>query len=74
MEFYLTFFLIFVIKISCEISVEVEPYDELPDTGGGKNPNDELLVKFLFLLPIVPYCYVIILYHCAGLKKKRSEK
>ncbi|KAK3418264.1 hypothetical protein EUGRSUZ_H04216 [Eucalyptus grandis] len=26
--------------------------DSLPGTGGGRNPNDELLVKFLFLLPL----------------------
>ena len=72
MEFYLTFFLIFVIKISCEISVEVEPYDELPDTGGGKNPNDELLVKFLFLLPI---CALLLYYYPVSLcwfKKKKE--
>ncbi|KAF2306971.1 hypothetical protein GH714_022913 [Hevea brasiliensis] len=30
-----------------------EQLDEsLPGTGGGRNPNDELLVKFLFMLPL----------------------
>eukprot|EP00257_Ricinus_communis_P017946 XP_015576518.1 inositol phosphorylceramide glucuronosyltransferase 1 [Ricinus communis] len=27
--------------------------ESLPGTGGGKNPNNELLVKFLFILPLV---------------------
>ncbi|KAH6802397.1 plant glycogenin-like starch initiation protein 6 [Perilla frutescens var. frutescens] len=33
--------------------------ETLPGTGGGQNPNDELLVKFLILLPLVffAFCY-----------------
>ncbi|GER26821.1 glycogenin-1 [Striga asiatica] len=33
--------------------------ETLPGTGGGRNPNDELLVKFLILLPLVflIFCY-----------------
>ncbi|KAL6552597.1 Inositol phosphorylceramide glucuronosyltransferase 1 [Orobanche hederae] len=33
--------------------------ETLPGTGGGQNPNDELLIKFLFLLPLVflIFCY-----------------
>lgn len=33
--------------------------DSLPGTGRGRNPNDELLVKLLFLLPLcmLLFCY-----------------
>ncbi|XP_057961461.1 inositol phosphorylceramide glucuronosyltransferase 1 isoform X2 [Malania oleifera] len=33
--------------------------ESLPGTGGGRNPNDALLVKFLFLLPFIAvfFCY-----------------
>lgn len=33
--------------------------ESLPGTGGGKNPNDDLLVKILFLLPVftLVFCY-----------------
>lgn len=33
--------------------------ESLPGTGGGKNPNDNLLVKILFLLPLssLMFCY-----------------
>ncbi|KAG2696683.1 hypothetical protein I3760_07G070500 [Carya illinoinensis] len=33
--------------------------ESLPGTGGGRNPNDDLLVKFLFLLPpfALLFCY-----------------
>ncbi|KDP23737.1 hypothetical protein JCGZ_23570 [Jatropha curcas] len=34
--------------------------DSLPGTGGGRNPNDSLLVKFLFFLPL---CAVLFLYY-----------
>nr|GEV93967.1 phosphoenolpyruvate carboxylase kinase 2-like [Tanacetum cinerariifolium] len=37
-----------------------EQLDEtLPGTGGGRNPHDEFLVKFLFLLPVITllFCY-----------------
>ncbi|XVF30978.1 hypothetical protein REPUB_Repub16aG0105800 [Reevesia pubescens] len=34
--------------------------ESLPGTGGGKNPNDELLVKFLFLLP---FCALLFCYY-----------
>lgn len=33
--------------------------DSLPGTGGGRNPNDQLLVKFLFAFPVflLIFCY-----------------
>ncbi|MBA0729326.1 hypothetical protein Golax_020514 [Gossypium laxum] len=34
--------------------------ESLPGTGGGKNPNDELLVKFLFLLP---FCALLVCFY-----------
>ncbi|XWS58434.1 hypothetical protein CRYUN_Cryun08bG0033400 [Craigia yunnanensis] len=34
--------------------------ESLPGTGGGKNPNDELLVKVLFLLP---FCALLFCYY-----------
>ncbi|PHT48847.1 Inositol phosphorylceramide glucuronosyltransferase 1 [Capsicum baccatum] len=34
-------------------NVRVRLQESLPGTGGGKNPRDELLVKFLFLLPLL---------------------
>ncbi|XP_022719026.1 inositol phosphorylceramide glucuronosyltransferase 1-like isoform X2 [Durio zibethinus] len=34
--------------------------ESLPGTGGGKNPNDELLVKILFLLP---FCALLFCYY-----------
>lgn len=34
--------------------------ETLPGTGGGRNPNDHLLVKFLFLLP---FCALLFCYH-----------
>ncbi|KAG9135905.1 hypothetical protein Leryth_002609 [Lithospermum erythrorhizon] len=39
--------------------VRVQLGESLPGTEGGKNPNDELLVKFLFLIPLVvlQFCY-----------------
>ncbi|XWS64773.1 hypothetical protein CRYUN_Cryun05aG0032400 [Craigia yunnanensis] len=33
------------------MNVREQLEESLPGTGGGKNPNDELLVEFLFLLP-----------------------
>ncbi|PKI39091.1 hypothetical protein CRG98_040515 [Punica granatum] len=40
-------------------NVRVKLEDTLPGTGGGRNPNDELLVKLLFLLPlcVLLFCY-----------------
>ncbi|CAK9154859.1 unnamed protein product, partial [Ilex paraguariensis] len=40
-------------------NVRVQLEDSLPGTGGGRNPNDELLVKFLFVLPlfVLLFCY-----------------
>uniref|UniRef100_A0A2P2LMW7 Hexosyltransferase n=1 Tax=Rhizophora mucronata TaxID=61149 RepID=A0A2P2LMW7_RHIMU len=41
-------------------SVRQELEESLPGTGGGRNPKDELLVKFLFLLPLLCalfFCY-----------------
>ncbi|XVE90040.1 hypothetical protein DITRI_Ditri20bG0044600 [Diplodiscus trichospermus] len=37
--------------------------ESLPGIGGGKNPNDELLVKFLFLLP---FCSLLFCYFPSG--------
>lgn len=34
-------------------NVRVRLQESLPGTGGGKNPRDELLVKFLFLVPLL---------------------
>ncbi|KAK6232906.1 hypothetical protein SCA6_002979 [Theobroma cacao] len=34
--------------------------ESLPGTGGGKNPNEELLVKFLFL---IPFCALLFYYY-----------
>lgn len=40
-------------------NARVQLEESLPGTGGGRNPNEELLVKFLFLLPlsILLFCY-----------------
>ncbi|KAL3523724.1 hypothetical protein ACH5RR_016558 [Cinchona calisaya] len=40
-------------------NIRVQLEESLPGTGGGKNPKDELLVKFLFLLPflLLLFCY-----------------
>ncbi|XP_009779488.1 inositol phosphorylceramide glucuronosyltransferase 1 [Nicotiana sylvestris] len=40
-------------------NVRVRLQESLPGTGGGKNPRDELLVKFLFLFPLllIIFCY-----------------
>ncbi|KAJ8540326.1 hypothetical protein K7X08_030245 [Anisodus acutangulus] len=40
-------------------NVRVRLQESLPGTGGGKNPRDELVVKFLFLLPLllIVFCY-----------------
>ncbi|XP_016510844.1 inositol phosphorylceramide glucuronosyltransferase 1 [Nicotiana tabacum] len=40
-------------------NVRVQLQESLPGTGGGKNSRDELLVKFLYLLPLVliAFCY-----------------
>ncbi|GMI84501.1 monocation-induced [Ca2+]i increases 1, INOSITOL PHOSPHORYLCERAMIDE GLUCURONOSYLTRANSFERASE 1 [Hibiscus trionum] len=46
-----------------------EQLDEtLPGTGGGKNPNDELIVKFLFLLPFCAllFCFYRSFHQTAG--------
>ncbi|KAK9292970.1 hypothetical protein L1049_020952 [Liquidambar formosana] len=34
-------------------NVREQLVDSLPGTGGGRNPNDDLLVNFLFLLPFI---------------------
>jgi hypothetical protein len=34
--------------------------ETLPGTGGGRNPNDHLLVRFLFLLP---FCALLFCYY-----------
>ncbi|THG00890.1 hypothetical protein TEA_026259 [Camellia sinensis var. sinensis] len=40
-------------------NVREQLQESLPGTGGGRNPNDELLVKLLFLLPLFAllFCY-----------------
>lgn len=40
-------------------NVRVQLQESLPGTGGGKNSSDELLVKFLYLLPllVIAFCY-----------------
>ncbi|KAK4371364.1 hypothetical protein RND71_010839 [Anisodus tanguticus] len=40
-------------------NVRVQLQESLPGTGGGKNSRDELLVKFLYLLPLllIAFCY-----------------
>ncbi|KAM2895614.1 hypothetical protein FF1_010699 [Malus domestica] len=41
-------------------NVRVQLRETLPKTGGGGNPNDALLVKFLFLLP---FCALLFCYY-----------
>uniref|UniRef100_A0A2N9JBE1 Hexosyltransferase n=1 Tax=Fagus sylvatica TaxID=28930 RepID=A0A2N9JBE1_FAGSY len=41
-------------------NVRVQLEESLPGTGGGRNPNDDLLVKFLFLLPL---CALVFRYY-----------
>ncbi|KAG6434229.1 hypothetical protein SASPL_105852 [Salvia splendens] len=45
-------------------NARVELEETLPGTGGGQNPNEDLLVKFLILLPLVffGFCY----YHSSS--------
>lgn len=40
-------------------NVRIQLQESLPGTGGGKNSRDELLVKFLYLLPllVIAFCY-----------------
>lgn len=40
-------------------NVRVQLEDSLPGTAGGKNPKEEIMVKFLFLLPLIIllFCY-----------------
>ncbi|KAK4480455.1 hypothetical protein RD792_013528 [Penstemon davidsonii] len=40
-------------------NIRIKLEERLPGTGGGQHPNDELLVKFLILLPFVflAFCY-----------------
>ncbi|KAK4782739.1 hypothetical protein SAY86_007113 [Trapa natans] len=40
--------------------VRVKLEDSLPGTGGGRNPKNELLVKFLFVLPL---CVLLLCYY-----------
>ncbi|XWS42611.1 hypothetical protein CRYUN_Cryun16bG0028700 [Craigia yunnanensis] len=42
--------------------------ESLPGTGGGKNPNDELLVKVLFILPfcVLLFCYYRSFFQTGG--------
>ncbi|KAG2333720.1 hypothetical protein Bca52824_004900 [Brassica carinata] len=40
-------------------SIRVNLEETLPGTGGGRNQNDELLVKFLFLLPLCALLFCI---------------
>ncbi|KAH7543340.1 inositol phosphorylceramide glucuronosyltransferase 1 [Ziziphus jujuba] len=48
-------------------NVREQLQESLPGTGGGRNPNDELLVKFLFLLP---FCALIICYYRSCLQAR----
>ncbi|KAL0005454.1 hypothetical protein SO802_013015 [Lithocarpus litseifolius] len=41
--------------------------ESLPGTGGGRNPNDDLLVKFLFLLP---FCALVFCYYRSFLQTR----
>ncbi|KAK2970402.1 hypothetical protein RJ640_016256 [Escallonia rubra] len=36
--------------------------ESLPGTGGGRNPNDDLIVKFLFLLPLITLLFIYYRY------------
>ncbi|CAN1335186.1 Inositol phosphorylceramide glucuronosyltransferase 1 [Linum perenne] len=40
-------------------NIRIKLEETLPGTGGGKNPKDQLLVKFLFFLPLcaLAFCY-----------------
>ncbi|CAH8305909.1 unnamed protein product [Eruca vesicaria subsp. sativa] len=40
-------------------SIRVGLEETLPGTGGGKTPNDEFIVKFLFLLPLCGFLFCI---------------
>ncbi|KAK4755507.1 hypothetical protein SAY87_009264 [Trapa incisa] len=49
--------------------VRVKLEDSLPGTGGGRNPKNELLVKFLFLLPV---CVILFCYYQSYCFRQRS--
>ncbi|TYI02647.1 hypothetical protein ES332_A11G282600v1 [Gossypium tomentosum] len=60
-----TFWLLKPVDVWQNVGERLE--ETLPGTGGGKNPNDELLVKFLFLLPFcVLVCYYRSFLHTGG--------
>ncbi|CAN8260481.1 unnamed protein product [Cochlearia groenlandica] len=40
-------------------SIRVRLEETLPGTGGGKTPNDEFIVKFLFLLPLCGFLFCL---------------
>lgn len=48
-------------------NVRVQLEESLPGTGGGRNPNDDLLVKFLFLLPL---CALVFRYYRSFLQTR----
>ncbi|KAK9157203.1 hypothetical protein Scep_003777 [Stephania cephalantha] len=43
--------------------------ESLPGTGGGKNPNEDLLVKFLFILPL---CVLLFCYYKSFLQMQKD--
>ncbi|TYJ11336.1 hypothetical protein E1A91_A11G269600v1 [Gossypium mustelinum] len=60
-----TFWLLKPVDVWQNVGERLE--ETLPGTGGGKNPNDELLIKFLFLLPFcVLVCYYRSFLHTGG--------
>lgn len=74
--------MLFNISLFCLLvlqNVREQLEETLPGTGGGRNPNDHLLVKFLFLLP---FCALLLCYYRSFLqvsgysfffKKKKSS-
>lgn len=51
---YFFFFFLLILQ-----NTRIELKETLPGTGGGQNPNDDILVMFLILLPLVffVFCY-----------------
>lgn len=55
--FFISYLFIYCLLMLQNVREQLE--ESLPGTGGGRNPNDDLLVKFLFLLPpfALLFCY-----------------
>lgn len=49
--------------------IRVTMKDSLPGTGGGKNPNDDIIINFLFLLPLL---LVVAFYYKSFLQASAS--